>query len=68
MEGWKNHPKFCLSWKLPIYVIAADGGTHNCEALGIKPDVIIGDLDSMDPDDVTTYRDAGVEVIRYPSP
>jgi thiamine pyrophosphokinase len=48
-------------------LIAADGGTHNCEALGIKPDVIIGDLDSMNPDDVTSYRDAGVEVINYPA-
>ncbi len=49
------------------FVIAADGGTHNCEALGIKPDLIIGDLDSIEPDDVTSYRETGVEVIRYPT-
>ena len=48
-------------------LIAADGGIHNCEALGIKPDVIIGDLDSMDPNEVSSYQDVGVEVIRFPS-
>jgi thiamine pyrophosphokinase len=48
-------------------LIAADGGTHNCETLGVKPGVIIGDLDSLDPNEVTTYRDAGVEVIKYPT-
>jgi thiamine pyrophosphokinase len=48
-------------------LIAADGGTQNCEALGIRPNVILGDLDSMDPNEVTTYRDAGVDVIRYPT-
>jgi thiamine pyrophosphokinase len=48
-------------------LIAADGGTHNCEALGITPDVIIGDLDSMDPNEVTSYQDASVKLIRYPT-
>lgn len=29
-------------------VIAANGGIHHAEALGIHPDVVIGDLDSLD--------------------
>lgn len=30
-------------------MIAADGGTKNCLALGLTPDFIIGDMDSIDP-------------------
>ncbi len=29
------------------YVIAADGGADNCLKLGITPDKIIGDMDSI---------------------
>ena len=48
-------------------IIAADGGIHNCEALGLQPDVIIGDLDSMDLDEVTTHQNAGADVTRFPT-
>lgn len=47
-------------------VIAADGGIRNCEALGIMPHVIIGDLDSMDANEITRYHIAGVELITFP--
>jgi len=29
------------------FVIAADGGLRNCEKFGIKPDIILGDFDSL---------------------
>ena len=48
-------------------IIAADGGTHHCKSLGITPNVIIGDFDSLDPKDVTIYQQAGVEIIQYPA-
>ena len=46
-------------------IIAADGGTNHCKKLGITPNVIIGDLDSLDPIDLSNYHQAGVEIIQY---
>lgn len=48
-------------------VIAADGGTDNCISMGIEPNVIIGDLDSMQPEEVSAYQAKGIQVIRYPT-
>jgi thiamine pyrophosphokinase len=48
-------------------IIAVDGGTHHCKLLGITPNVIIGDFDSLEHEDVTTYQQAGVEIIQYPT-
>ncbi len=48
------------------FIIAADGGTHHCKLLGITPNVIIGDFDSLDQKEIATYRQVGVEIIQYP--
>jgi thiamine pyrophosphokinase len=47
-------------------VIVADGGSEHCSWLGIIPDLLIGDLDSTDPDLIQKWEDAGVKVIRHP--
>ncbi|MDI6687319.1 MAG: thiamine diphosphokinase [Desulfobacterales bacterium] len=47
-------------------IIAADGGLHHCRSLGITPDVVIGDIDSLTEDDINGLQIAGVEIIRYP--
>jgi len=43
-------------------VVAADGGASNAARLGLQPDLIIGDLDSLPADAVERYRHAGVEL------
>jgi thiamine pyrophosphokinase len=48
-------------------VIAADGGSHHCRALGIIPSVIIGDLDSLTAEEVRHFEQNGVRIIRYPT-
>lgn len=48
-------------------IIAADGGIHNCQSLGIQPDVIIGDLDSLDQHELAARQSSGALVTRYPT-
>jgi thiamine pyrophosphokinase len=47
------------------FVIAADSGVHAAEVLGLHVDVIVGDLDSADPDAVERAVAAGASVERY---
>ena len=47
-------------------IIAADGGMTHCRALGIKPSIVIGDLDSLEPDYLKSLQTSGTEIISYP--
>lgn len=48
------------------HIICADGGTRHALALGVKPNLIIGDLDSTNNDVLQTFRDQGVDIKLYP--
>ncbi len=48
------------------WILAADGGLHNARRLGLTPAVVIGDLDSVGPDDLAPLDDQGVTVVRHP--
>ncbi|MBE0689934.1 MAG: thiamine diphosphokinase [Anaerolineae bacterium] len=47
-------------------LIAADGGAHVAERFGITPQVIIGDMDSVDEQQLEHLIRAGIEVYRHP--
>jgi len=47
------------------FLIGADGGTAHCLALGRQPDVIVGDLDSLDPVEVVRLAATGVQIERH---
>ena len=49
--------------KADDYIICADGGTHHALALGLKPNLIIGDLDSVTDAEL---QKAYARVVQYP--
>lgn len=48
-------------------VICANGGVHHARAMGLKPDLIVGDMDSLDPALRTELEAAGVRFEEHPS-
>lgn len=47
-------------------LIAVDGGLRHILTLGLTPNLILGDLDSANPEDVQRLKAQGVPVRRYP--
>ncbi len=48
-------------------VVAADGGSLNCKAAGILPQVVIGDFDSLTEEEFKVLQAGGAQFIRYPA-
>ena len=48
------------------YIICADGGTRHAFALGLKPNLVIGDMDSIDKDEWQKLKNAGVPIELFP--
>ncbi len=48
------------------YLICADGGVRHCLAMGLRPAVIVGDLDSAPPAVVAEMAAKGVAIERHP--
>jgi thiamine pyrophosphokinase len=46
-------------------VIAADGGTRHALAAGVTPDAVIGDLDSLSPEEQAQVEEAGSRIVRF---
>ena len=53
---------------LPAYswVVAADSGLDQAVQLGIHPDLVVGDMDSVTPTGLDYAVDQGIELERYP--
>ncbi|MHB8962523.1 MAG: thiamine diphosphokinase [Saccharofermentanales bacterium] len=48
------------------FVVAADGGMKHLAALGIRPDILVGDMDSISGTLLMNVQsDPGIEVVRY---
>src|SRR3954451_22091333 len=48
-------------------IVAADGGAAKAMALGLRPDVVVGDQDSLAPGTAQKLREDGVEVLVHPA-
>ena len=47
-------------------IVCCDGGVRHLYQTEIKPDVIIGDMDSIDPAHLESYSHQDVKIIKYP--
>jgi len=47
-------------------VVAADGGVDLALGLGLRADVVVGDLDSASPQGIATAEAAGARIVRHP--
>ncbi len=48
-------------------IIGVDGGTRHAMALGLRPHVVVGDMDSLDAWDQRTLKAAGSTLLVYPT-
>lgn len=47
-------------------VICADGGARHAKRLGIRPDMVMGDLDTLREEEIREWQEKKVELIKYP--
>ena len=47
-------------------IISVDGGMRHLKALGLKPHLIIGDMDSILPEVLSSAQADGIEILRFP--
>ena len=48
------------------YIICADGGTRHALTLSVQPDLIIGDMDSLEKGQLEKLQKSGVSIELYP--
>lgn len=48
-------------------LIAADGGSRHCRALGVYPHVLVGDLDSLETELQADLKAHGVQLLAHPA-
>jgi thiamine pyrophosphokinase len=48
-------------------VIAADGGANTLQQFGLRPHVVVGDMDSIEPHLLGEYERQGIGIVRYPA-
>ncbi|HBO33341.1 MAG TPA: thiamine diphosphokinase [Anaerolineaceae bacterium] len=66
-NGELTHPEAVLSLATTAkIIIAVDGGLAHIQALGLQPDMLIGDLDSVSPEQIRWAEEQGSEVRRFP--
>jgi thiamine pyrophosphokinase len=65
--GTYRDPDFCRPYAREAdFIIAADSGGATLLALGVSPQLLVGDMDSIGPDALHALREQGAEVMEVP--
>jgi thiamine pyrophosphokinase len=65
--GDQVHPDVVHRLPRRPFVVCADSGLDHAYALGLAPDLVVGDLDSVQPDSLDRAQREGVTVEAYPT-
>ena len=63
-NGWLNQ---AVEITPDDVLIAADGGARHCLERNLIPAIVIGDLDSLQPDQIAKLESQGAKIVRFPS-
>jgi thiamine pyrophosphokinase len=67
-NGTIDNPESARHYLAPCdLVLCADGGTRHAQALGVRPDVVVGDMDSLDQDLRGALEAVGTEFLAFPA-
>jgi thiamine pyrophosphokinase len=48
------------------FIVGVDGGLHHIVNMGLTPHIIIGDLDSIDLEDLAYFENLGIDIRKFP--
>ncbi|GAB6192214.1 thiamine diphosphokinase [Desulfocastanea catecholica] len=66
-NGTLDHsPELAVLLEKADLIIAADGGANHCAQFAVTPDILLGDLDSIDAHILAAYEHAGTSIHRHP--
>ena len=66
LAGQINDDEACRIWlETADEIICADGGARHVRRIGLKPDLLIGDMDSIDQQDLNWIQDEDIPIIRH---
>lgn len=63
IENYSFYKKILKDYDL---IICADGGAQHAKHMGIVPDVVMGDFDSISPNDLNDMKSQGIRIVPYP--
>ncbi len=59
-------PEFYTPIFQDSFIISVDGGIRHLEKIGIMPDLMIGDFDSINPETLERYKALGINIKEFP--